>query len=404
MDDYLRRTAITRITVSDEQDAELLEATISDWQHGATLASQIGWRENEDSKYDLQQLAYSDVREETRLGSQHAILATHQAASALKGVNELKDKGGKVSCPEFTSPTIKYDANTLTLFEDNTLSLTTVESRVRCELVLPDDEDGYQYQFLNDDEWSVTESTLTARDGNYFLNLGFRKPNPFDDQESPAEDRTVLGVDLGIDNLAVTSTAQFKSGKKLVHDHDQFEQVRGGLQQTGTQSAHRTLVARGDREEQYSQDKLHRVSNAIVEEAVEHECSHIVFEDLEYIRERMPNARKFHQWAHRKLVQFVTYKAESLGVRIEFVDAAYTSQRCSECGHTSRGNRLVQARFECEKCGKVLHADYNAAKNIGWRFVRRGLKDSRRTGNSQLALKSGTVTPNRGFVPYSVVS
>ena len=403
MDDYLRRTAITRIIVGDEQ-AELLEATISDWQHGATLASHIGWRENEDSKYGLQKLAYNDVRENTRLGSQHAILATHQAASALKGVGELKDKGRKVSCPEFTSPTIKYDANTLTLFDDNTVSLTTVENRVRCELVLPEDEDGYQYQFLTDDEWSVTESTLTARDGDYFLHLGFRKPNPFDEDESPAEDRTVLGVDLGIENLAVTSTAHFESGNELVHDHEQFEQVRGGLQQTGTQSAHRTIVGRDDREERYSRDKLHRVSNAIIEEAVEHECSHIVFEDLSYIRDRMPNAKKFHQWAHRKLISFVTYKAEELGLRIEFVDAAYTSQRCSECGHTSRGNRPEQAHFECEKCGKTLHADYNAAKNVGWRFVRRGLNDSRRTGNSQLALKSGTVTPNRGFIPYSLPS
>jgi IS605 OrfB family transposase len=403
VDDYLRRTAITRIIVSDKQ-SELLEATISDWQHGATLASQIGWIEHEDSKFGLQKLAYDDVREETRLGSQHAILATHQAASALKGVNELKDKGRKVSCPDFTSPTIKYDANTLTLFEDNTVSLTTIDSRVRCGLVLPEEDDGYQYQFLHDNEWSVTESTLTARDGDYFLHLGFRKPNPFDEDESPAEDRTVLGVDLGIETLAVTSTAHFESGKELVHNHEHFEQVRGGLQKTGTQSAHRTLVDRGDREERYSRDKLHRVSNEIIVEAVEHECSHIVFEDLAYIRDRMSNAKKFHQWAHRKLISFVTYKAEALGIRIDFVDAAYTSQRCSECGHTSRGNRPKQDHFECEKCGKTLHADYNAAKNIGWRFVRRGLNDSRRTGNSQLALKSGTVTPNRGFTPYSVLS
>ncbi|KTG30717.1 RNA-guided endonuclease InsQ/TnpB family protein, partial [Haloferax profundi] len=310
--------------MSNEQ-ADLLEATICDWQHGATLASHIGWQADEDSKYGLQKLSYDDIREATRLGSQHAILATHQAASALTGVRELQNNGRKVSCPEFTSPTIKYDANTLTLFEDNTVSLTTIKNRVRCELVLPEDDDGYQYQFLNDDEWSVTESTLTARDGDYFLHLGFRKPNPFDKDESPAEDRTVLGVDLGIEHLAVTSTAHFESGKKLVHDHEQFEHVRGRLQQAGTQSAHRTLVGRDDREERYSRDKLHRVSNAIVEEAIEHECSHIVFEDLSYIRDRMPNAKKFHQWAHRKLISFVRYKAEALGIRIEFVDAAYTS-------------------------------------------------------------------------------
>ncbi|MFP9193298.1 zinc ribbon domain-containing protein, partial [Natrialbaceae archaeon A-CW1-1] len=56
--------------------------------------------------------------------------------------------------------------------------------------------------------------------------------------------------------------------------------------------------------------------------------------------------------------------------------------------------------FRCVKCGSEANADYNAAKNIGMRYVRRGQQSSRRTGNSQLALKSGTVTPNAGFTGY----
>ncbi|ELY26486.1 hypothetical protein C500_15025 [Natrialba magadii ATCC 43099] len=39
--------------------------------------------------------------------------------------------------------------------------------------------------------------------------------------------------------------------------------------------------------------------------------------------------------------------------------------------------------FECESCGATQNADYVGAKNIGWRFVRRGLQSSRRTGDSQ---------------------
>nr|WP_241175425.1 transposase [Natronolimnobius sp. AArcel1] len=267
-------------------------------------------------------------------------------------------------------------------------------------MVLPEADDGFQYQFLNNDDWHVATSTLTARDGEFYLHLGFRKESPMDDvEESPAEDRTVLGVDLGINHLAVTSTARFEPGKKLVHERDCFEQTRGGLQKTGTQSAHRTLVRMEGREERYYRDKLHRVSNAIIDEPVEHDCTHIVFEDLRYIRKRISNGKKFQQWAPQKLVQYVEYKAEERGIRVEFVNPRYTSQRCSECGHTSKGNR-TGTEFECEKCGKELHADYNAAKNVGWRFVRRGLNDSRRTGDSQLALKSGTVKPNRGFAPY----
>ncbi len=77
-DDYVRRTAITRLEVTDEQ-RNLLEDTISEWKRGCQLATDMAWGKC-NAKSDVQPLAYDTVREETDLGSQHAILATHQAA------------------------------------------------------------------------------------------------------------------------------------------------------------------------------------------------------------------------------------------------------------------------------------------------------------------------------------
>jgi transposase len=50
--------------------------------------------------------------------------------------------------------------------------------------------------------------------------------------------------------------------------------------------------------------------------------------------------------------------------RVERVPAAYTSQRCSACGHEDAKSRESQARFACTACGHTLNADVNAAKNI----------------------------------------
>jgi transposase len=50
--------------------------------------------------------------------------------------------------------------------------------------------------------------------------------------------------------------------------------------------------------------------------------------------------------------------------RVERVPAAYTSQRCSACGHVDAKSRESQARFACTACGHTLNADVNAAKNI----------------------------------------
>ncbi len=82
------------------------------------------------------------------------------------------------------------------------------------------------------------------------------------------------------------------------------------------------------------------------------------------------------------------------------VGSAYTSKRCAECGFTADENRLSRNDFQCVKCRSEANADYNAAKNIGMRYVRRGQQSSRRTGNSQLALKSGTLKPKGGFTAY----
>ena len=52
------------------------------------------------------------------------------------------------------------------------------------------------------------------------------------------------------------------------------------------------------------------------------------------------------------------------GTQVVKVAAAYTSQRCSVCGHVDPKSRESQAVFRCIHCGRSGHADVNAAKNI----------------------------------------
>lgn len=72
-DDYVWRTAITRLSVDDEQ-RELLEDTITEWKRGCQIATDIAWGQV-DTKREVQSLAYDTVRDRTELGSQHSILA-----------------------------------------------------------------------------------------------------------------------------------------------------------------------------------------------------------------------------------------------------------------------------------------------------------------------------------------
>ena len=62
------------------------------------------------------------------------------------------------------------------------------------------------------------------------------------------------------------------------------------------------------------------------------------------------------------LVARLKHKAQG---RLEFVPAAHTSQRCSQCGHVAPENRKSQAVFQCAACDAgPCNADVNAARNI----------------------------------------
>ena len=97
----------------------------------------------------------------------------------------------------------------------------------------------------------------------------------------------------------------------------------------------------------------------------------IALENLTGIRARTRFRRaqraKMGGWAFGQLRAFVEYKAGLAGVPVEIVDPRNTSRTCSRCGHCEQANRKNQATFSCRHCDSSLHADVNAARNIGLR-------------------------------------
>ncbi|WP_443080361.1 RNA-guided endonuclease InsQ/TnpB family protein [Streptomyces sp. SP18BB07] len=94
----------------------------------------------------------------------------------------------------------------------------------------------------------------------------------------------------------------------------------------------------------------------------------IALEDLGGIRERVrlrkPQRATHSSWSFVQLGAFIAYKAKKAGVPVVYVDPAYTSRTCAECGHIDKANRVSQAWFVCRSCGFVDHADRNGSRNI----------------------------------------
>ena len=208
-------------------------------------------------------------------------------------------------------------------------------------------------------EYRKGESDLIERDGALYLIATCEVP-----EAEQYEPDGFIGVDLGIVNIATTSTGYQAAGRALNRYRKRQLALRAKLQAKGTQSARRRLKARSRRETRHVKNTNHVIAKTIVTEA-ERTSRGISLEELKGIRQRVrlrkPQRVALHSWAFAQLGDFIVYKAKRAGVPLVFVDPAYSSRQCAACGHVDRLNRLSQARFACRSCGVVAHADRNAS-------------------------------------------
>ena len=243
------------------------------------------------------------------------------------------------------------------------MSLATVDGRIEIDYVLPDPErDTPHSRYLDTDDFEVTSAELHHRDGEGFLHLRTKAEMEFD------------------------------------HWRREYEKRRASLQQCGSHHAHENIQAVGRKETGRFTMMLHRIANGIIAEAAQNGCTVIAFEDLTGIRDRLPGASWGHEWAFERLHEYVEYKAKMYGIAVEKADPEHTSRRCSTCGFTHHGNRDREA-FECLKCGYENHADYNAAKNIGLRYLRCNQTGDGGGAPVGVRLNRGTLNANREFEP-----
>ncbi|ELZ39193.1 transposase, IS605 OrfB family protein [Halorubrum californiense DSM 19288] len=405
------RTVKVKLDVPTER-CDDLHQTKDQFLYSANTTAAWAWRHPNDycitSKQKAENALYAQLRDETELTANLVQKGIRRAIEAIKSGVARLEKGEKTSQPQFDAWSVVYDKRSATFHRDH-VSLSTVNGRVECEYVLPDDPEGTPIgEYLLNEDYEFRMSTLQydRSTASFYLHARMRRTTDEQAQSttdsSDAKHRTVLGVDLNVDgSIAVTSTGAFiGNADEMNHRRREFEKTRGSMQQTGTRSAHLSIQSMDNREHRWVQDELHQVSNRILDEACVHGCTHIAFENLTDIRDRMAGAKRFHAWTFRQLFEYVEYKAEMVGIEVEQVSPAYTSQRCSKCGFTHETNRRSKHQFACQKCEYELNADYNASKNIARKLLKRlhsGQMSSGGGAPCQCALKSGTLNLNGEF-------
>ncbi|MFE5588735.1 RNA-guided endonuclease InsQ/TnpB family protein [Streptomyces sp. NPDC056549] len=358
------------------EQAAALEATQRTCNESANWLSVRAFEGGRTSRAALQASAYTELKARG-LSAQPALHVLRKVADAYTALKaNLKagnvGKSGTKRYRKATSKPVAFRPDAAQPFDDRCLSWRVSERTVSIWTTSGRMKDlaftGQNAQLVVLASYRKGESDLLRQNGHWYLLATCEIPET---ALNVAPDGFV-GVDLGIVNIATTSTGTRYSGRRLGRHREADRLLRAKLQRKGTKSAKRRAKRRAGKEARRARDINHKISKCIVAEA-QRTGRGIALEDLTGIRERVrlrkPQRVTLHTWSFRQLGTFIAYKARRAGVPVVYVDAAYTSQECCRCHHIDRRNRPSQAVFACQACRFVEHADLNSSHNIaarGW--------------------------------------
>ena len=344
----MKLTAKVKLQPTPEQ-AQLLRQTLEQVNRACDYVSAEAWKSRTFGKFNLQKLVYREVRDGFSLTAQIVVRLVSKVADAYK----VSRKQKRVFRPHGA---IAYDSRVLNWrMTNSTVSIWCLGGRQ----IIPFVAGPRQLELL---AHQCGETDLATIDGKWYLFAVCEIETP-----EPLDVSDVLGVDLGVKNIAVDSDGIVYSSAQMNGLRYRYRRMRQKLQTIGTRSAGRLLRMRSGKEARFAADVNHTVSKRIVATA-QGTGRGIALEDLKGIRSRItarrPQRATLHSWSFFQLRSFLEYKAQGVGIPVVAVDPRNTSRTCPACGCIDKASRVSQSTFSCVICGFSGLADYIAALNI----------------------------------------
>jgi IS605 OrfB family transposase len=225
-----------------------------------------------------------------------------------------------------------------------------------------------------DGEYKFGDSQIIKDGKTWYLHMSYSFEQ--DMSTNKLNPDIVCGVDLGWSIPAVCGLNKgynrvfLGDSQQLQRFKTQIKNRRKNLsrQRNNLESGHgkicsmKALDRLSCKESNFVKTYNHTISKNIIDFCFKQQAGTIHLEKLN--KEVKKNKFLTAYWSYYQLQNMIEYKAKKEGIGIKYIDPAYTSQMCSECGHTARENRKTQSEFVCIECGYKGNADYNAAVNI----------------------------------------
>jgi putative transposase len=217
----------------------------------------------------------------------------------------------------------------------------------------------------------ILSATIRRRADRWFVSLAVERERDITLRRKAADDRFVVGVDLGLANAAVIYDGKEARvvlprralRKKLAKLRRLDRQL--ARKQKGSRNREKAKLRRARLHYKVScqrQDFLHQLSASLAKTK-----SVIAVEDL-HVKGMQRNgslALSVSDAGFGELRRQLAYKSDWYGSTVVIADRYYPSSKtCSCCGVIRDTLRLSERRFDCDACGVSLGRDENAAINL----------------------------------------
>jgi len=341
------KTLQIKLLPNEQQKGAIIDTFIK-FSEACNFVSKIAFERKLFNKVFLQRIVYKDIREKFGLSAQLAVRVIAKVVETYKPdrttFHQFRDFGS-----------IVYDQRILSFKGMDEVSINTTRGRIRIPITIGKYGE-IPFKRIRG------QCDLVRKNRQFYLMVAVEIPG------TPSiEPKDIIGVDMGIEHIAVDSTGKYYSGDGINETRERYVGLRSRLQSAGTKSAKRHLRKLSGKESRFVRNVNHFISKEIVQRA-KGTSSAIAIEDLSGIRLRTTvrkgNRYIHNSWPFHQLRSFIEYKARETGIPVVVVKPHNTSRECPGCHFIDKRNRPERSHFKCVSCGFEGEADFIASLNI----------------------------------------
>lgn len=233
------------------------------------------------------------------------------------------------------------------------------------------------YRNLNQIKGRIINATISREANNkYYVSVVYEE----DLVVPPIKQTKIIGIDLGIKDLVITSDYEKYQNEKILQKYEKrlkkyqrrlAKKIKGSNNYYKLKQKLATLHIKIKNARKYL---IHQITKKVTEEN-----AIIVTENLK-IKNMIKNkniAKSLSDASLLEIIRQLEYKTKWKGKIMYKIDTYYpSSQICSKCGYKNGITKNLNVRkYECPNCGSYLDRDYNASENIMFEGLKRYMKE-----------------------------